>query len=153
MDYVTKVTNSFIIQNDRSPFENISNKFKKINQNESNELNNTNETNETDYVKNILPLVEFDSFENSLVPLLNDSGGINNNLDSSEALIKLLNLYELTIERKAIILEILSNTRLTPTLNFLSKGGLEILLSWLKVILFYSLSFIIIIIIILIKLF
>lgn len=83
-------------------------------------------------VVNLLPLVEFDSFENDLAVLLNDSGGLNTS-DSAIDLVTLLNSYEMTQERRSIVLEILSNSRPSPTLTFLQKGGLEILVSWLKI--------------------
>jgi hypothetical protein len=120
MEYLTKSTQQFQSQYDYNPFETPNDK--KLQTEIPSDLR----------VVNLLPLVEFDSFENDLAALLNDSGGLNTS-DSATDLVTLLNSYEMTQERRSIVLEILSNSRTSPTLMFLQKGGLEILISWLKI--------------------
>jgi hypothetical protein len=120
MEYLTKSTQQFQSQYDYNPFETPNDK--KLQSEIPSDLR----------VVNLLPLVEFDSFENGLAALLNESGGLNTS-DSAVDLVTLLSSYEMTQERRSIVLEILSNSRTSPTLTFLHKGGLEILISWLKI--------------------
>ena len=138
MEYLQKVTNLFILQHDKNPFESFSLLSKKLNslkiQTNEEENNDENEeiTKKNKEILNFLPFLDFDFFENSLIPLLNDFGGISS-IESSKKLLEILKLSDITNERKGIILEILSNTKINFILNFLNNDGIGILFNWLKV--------------------
>jgi hypothetical protein len=125
IESLTKFTSSFQSQHDYNPFEEPP-KEKSLSSGTKIPLELR--------VENILPFVDFDAFENALVPLLNDSGGlIATDPTVPVQLVNIATMAATTPNRRAMILEILSNTKSTPTLTFLQNGGLEVLTSWLKI--------------------
>jgi hypothetical protein len=123
MESLTKYSSYFQTQHDYSPFEEPPKEKSQSGREIPTELR----------VENVLPFIEFDSFENSLVPLLNDSGGLSTTDPTTPQQLVNIATMATTPERRAMILEILSNTKSTPTLSFLQQGGLEVLTSWLKI--------------------
>lgn len=118
MDYLVGATNRFSSEQNRSPFVEV--------------VPVKSSCENIEKYDPILPFVDYDEFEASLGPLLTDVGGINTAV-SGEELCKLVHKYDMTPERRALVIEILKKTRTAYSTNGFLSGGLETVVSWLEV--------------------
>mmetsp|Transcript_9268 Transcript_9268/g.13961 ORF Transcript_9268/g.13961 Transcript_9268/m.13961 type:complete len:867 (-) Transcript_9268:134-2734(-) len=120
MEFLSQVCGAYVSEHKKSPFEMNTDTASCV-------------STDIESVAPILPLVDYDEFEASLGTVMTEAGGLISSA-AAEELAGMLDKYDMTPSRRALVVEILKSTRNAAAISaFNQSGGLTHVVNWLQI--------------------